>query len=88
MPGSRCGVSETSQARGELHLGAIALPSLVIQSTGDTGVFPSDARAIFAALGASDKSLEMPAGAHYFEDTPNGRDLIADMIAGWLDKRI
>jgi hypothetical protein len=79
---------ETSQARGELHLGAITLPSLVIQSTGDTGVYPSDARTIFSALGASDKALEMPPGAHYFEDTADGRDLVADMIAGWLDKRI
>ena len=79
---------ETSQCRGETHLRTITLPSLVIQSTGDMGVFPSDAHLIFGALGAKDKSLEMPKGAHYFEDAPNYRDVAADIIAGWLEKRV
>ncbi len=43
---------ETSQCRGEAHLRTIELPSLVIQSTGDMGVFPSDAYLIFNALGS------------------------------------
>jgi pimeloyl-ACP methyl ester carboxylesterase len=79
---------ETSQCRGEAHLRTIALPSLVIQSTGDMGVFPSDGRRIFEALGAGDKTLETPNGAHYFEDVPHARDDIADMIVGWLTARI
>jgi pimeloyl-ACP methyl ester carboxylesterase len=79
---------ETSQCRGEAHLRTIALPSLVIQSTADMGVFPSDAKIIFEALGASDKSLEQPKGAHYFEDAPEYRDVAADIIAGWLSTRI
>jgi len=79
---------ETSKCRGEVHLGTIKLPSLVIQSTGDMGVFPSDARLIFGSLGTKDKTLEMPPGAHYFEDKPSYRDDVADMIAGWLAKRI
>ncbi|MFM2273245.1 MAG: hypothetical protein RL702_2310, partial [Pseudomonadota bacterium] len=54
---------ETSICRGEVHLGTITMPSLVIQSTGDMGVFPSDAKLIFNALGAKDKTLEMPKGA-------------------------
>jgi len=78
---------ETSQCRGEAHLRTIELPSLVIQSTGDMGVFPSDAHLIFNALGAKDKTLEMPKGAHYFEDAPEYRDMAADIIAGWLEKR-
>ncbi len=77
---------ETSKCRGEVHLGHIKLPSLVVQSTGDMGVFRSDARTIFAALGTKDKTLEEPPGAHYFEDVP--RDNVADLIAGWLEKRI
>jgi fermentation-respiration switch protein FrsA (DUF1100 family) len=79
---------ETSQCRGEAHLRTIELPSLVIQSTGDMGVFPSDARLIFDALGGRDKSLEMPKGAHYFEDAPNYRDVAADIIGGWLETRV
>lgn len=79
---------ETSQCRGEVHLGHITMPSLVIQSTGDMGVFPSDGRQIFAALGAKDKTLETPPGAHYFEDAPEYRPLVADMIAAWTERRI
>jgi fermentation-respiration switch protein FrsA (DUF1100 family) len=79
---------ETSQCRGEAHLRTIELPSLVVQSTGDMGVFPSDARLIFGALGGKDKSLETPKGAHYFEDVPNYRGIAADIIGGWLEKRV
>ena len=32
-----------------------SVPSLVIQSDADTGVFPSDAKAIYEGLGAQDK---------------------------------
>jgi pimeloyl-ACP methyl ester carboxylesterase len=79
---------EASQCRGEAHLQTIALPSLVIQSTGDMGVFPSDAKLIFNALAAKDKTLEMPKGAHYFEDKPEYRGQIADRIAGWIGTRV
>jgi pimeloyl-ACP methyl ester carboxylesterase len=79
---------ETSQCRGEVHLGHITMPSLVIQSTGDMGVFSSDGKLIFASLGAKDKTLETPAGAHYFEDDPKLRPMVADMIAGWTETRV
>jgi pimeloyl-ACP methyl ester carboxylesterase len=79
---------ETSQCRGEVHLGHITMPSLVIQSTGDMGVFPSDGKLIFASLGAKDKTLETPAGAHYFEDDPMLLPMVADMIAGWTETRV
>jgi hypothetical protein len=78
---------ETSQCRGELHPGKIALPALVIQSLGDTGVFPSDAKTIFGALGSPDKTLEFLPGAHYFEDDPALRDRVADLMAAWIEKR-
>ncbi|HEV2651892.1 MAG TPA: hypothetical protein VGU69_11585 [Rhizomicrobium sp.] len=79
---------ETSQCRGEAHLKTIELPSLVIQSTGDMGVFPSDAKLIFEALGSKDKTLKMPKGAHYFEDAPHYRGEVADTIAAWLETRV
>ncbi|MHB8530299.1 MAG: hypothetical protein ACYC8V_12430 [Caulobacteraceae bacterium] len=59
----------------------------MIQSTMDVGVFPSDGEAILAALGAADKTLETPPGGHYFEDSSNGRDHVADLIAAWIAKR-
>jgi alpha-beta hydrolase superfamily lysophospholipase len=74
-----------SHCSGTPHLSRIALPALVVQSTGDTGVFPSDARAIYDALGADDKRLEMITGDHYLETPPTARDDAADLIAGWLD---
>jgi alpha-beta hydrolase superfamily lysophospholipase len=77
---------ETSQCRGEPHLSKLTIPALVIQSMGDTGVFPSDARTIFAALAATDKTLEFLPGAHYFEDNPACRDGVADLMAAWIAK--
>lgn len=71
-----------SQCTGSQHLPRVTVPSLVVQSLADRGVFPSDARAIHAALGATDKRLELVPGEHYFED--GGRDDVADLIAGWL----
>ncbi|MGH6986978.1 MAG: hypothetical protein ACRED9_09115 [Caulobacteraceae bacterium] len=79
---------ETSKCRAELHLPWIGVPSLVVQSTGDVGVFPSDGRAIFAALGSADKTLQTPPGAHYFEDVPGGREALADLVAGWIAERL
>ncbi len=77
---------ETSQCRGEPHFANITMPALVVQSLGDTGVFPSDARTIFGALAAPDKTLEFLPGAHYFEDDPAHRDRVADLMAAWIAK--
>ncbi|MCP3936206.1 MAG: alpha/beta hydrolase [Actinomycetia bacterium] len=74
-----------SHCRGEPHLRRIDVPSLVVQSTSDTGVFPSDAHAIHDALGSHDKSLEFMAGDHYLTEPDGARDEVADRISGWLD---
>jgi hypothetical protein len=73
-----------SQCRGAPHLARIAVPALVVQSLGDTGVFPSDARAIFEALGARDKRLELVHGDHYLESPSTARAEVADSIAAWV----
>jgi pimeloyl-ACP methyl ester carboxylesterase len=75
-----------SQCRGAPHLGRIRIPSLVIQSMADTGVFPSDAHAIHDALAADDKTLEFMAGDHYLTEPDEARNEVADRINGWLDK--
>jgi hypothetical protein len=74
-----------SQCVGAPHLARIQVPSLVVQSTADRGVFPSDARAIHQALAAEDNALQFVPGEHYFED--GGRDEVADLIAAWVDDR-
>jgi len=75
---------QESQCVGAPHLARIDVPALVVQSTADRGVFPSDARAIHAALGADDTSLAFVPGEHYFEG--GGRDDVADLIADWTDR--
>jgi hypothetical protein len=76
---SRCG--------GEEHLRRIELPALVIQPTMDTGVFPSDAAGIHAALASSDKQIVERPGDHYFRGVPRAREDVAELIAGWVGER-
>ena len=78
---------EVSQCRGVPHLERIVEPALVVQSRGDTGVFPSDAELIFASLASEKKRLEWLEGDHYLENPGNARDRVADMIAGWLGEQ-
>jgi hypothetical protein len=51
------------------------------------GVFPSDARAIHAALAAKDKRLELIAGAHYFEDREDNRERAVEVMVEWIRAR-
>lgn len=78
---------KASSCRGGPHLARIDVPSLVIQSMADTGVFPSDARGIHDALGAADKTLTFIAGDHYLRDE-GAREAVAEHIHGWLKMRL
>jgi esterase/lipase len=61
---------------------------LVIQSTADTGVCPSDARGIYDALAADDRELQFIEGDHYLTEPTGGRDDVADRIDAWLEQRL
>ncbi len=74
-----------SSCRGAPHLARIRVPSLVVQTTADRGVFPSDAHAIHDALGADDRELHFLPGEHYVEDV--GPDQVAELIAAWTTAR-
>jgi len=78
---------ETSNCQGGPQLAKIEVPALVVQSTGDMGVFPSDAQGIHAALAARDKSLQLIPGAHYFEDLEANRVAMADLVSAWIAAR-
>jgi hypothetical protein len=78
---------DTSSCNGAAHLAKIATPALVVQSMADTGVFPSDARAVFDSLGAADKMLEFIPGAHYFEDSLESRTRAVDLISDWVREK-
>jgi len=73
---------EASQCQGAPHLARIKVPSLVVQSLADRGVFPSDAHAIHDALAAEDKTLELVTGEHYFET--GGREEVAELLTAWI----
>jgi pimeloyl-ACP methyl ester carboxylesterase len=77
----------SSQCQGAPHLARIQVPSLVIQSMADTGVFPSDARAIHQSLAARDKELQFLRGDHYLTDPSDSRDEVADRIDAWVSAR-
>ena len=79
---------ETSHCRGPEQLARLTAPALVVQSLADTGVFPSDARAVFDAIAASDKELRMVPGAHYFEDAPEHRTAVAELMVRWIRERL
>jgi hypothetical protein len=76
-----------SQCRGQPHLGRIIQPSLVIQSSDDQGCYPSDAKAIFDALAAEDKTIHITRGDHYLQQPLDARDEVADIISGWVSVR-
>jgi acetyl esterase/lipase len=78
---------EYSQCRAVPHLKRIRVPSLVIQSMGDVGVFPVDAQTIHDNLAAQDKTLDFIPGDHYLEKPASARDDMADRVARWLEQR-
>jgi hypothetical protein len=78
---------ETSQCRAEPHLANLRVPTLVVSADSDTGVYPSDAKAIFAAVAAADKSSASLPGDHYFAEPDDARDTVADLLAGWVAER-
>jgi pimeloyl-ACP methyl ester carboxylesterase len=78
---------EASDCRGAPHLATITQPALVVQSTADTGVFPSDTEAIHEALGSADKAKVMIPGDHYLESPTAARTTTAALIADWVASR-
>ena len=78
---------EDSQCQAAPHLGRLTLPTLLIDADGDSGVFPSDSRAIMDSVAASDKIAMTFNGDHYFLEPAGARDDIADAIAHWVTER-
>lgn len=78
---------ETSQCRAIPHLERIRVPSLVVQSMADSGVFPVDAHTLHDNLAAEDKKLEFIPGDHYLQKPGNAREVVGDLVAGWLQDR-
>jgi hypothetical protein len=77
----------TSQCTAAPHLARIMVPSLVIHATADTGVYESDARALYEGLATSDKSLHFVRADHYLQEPAGARAAAADLIADWTSQR-
>ncbi len=77
-----------SQCQAAPHLAKLHIPTLLIEASGDSGVFPSDGDAIFNAIAAADKTRISIAGDHYFRDRPEARDEVADTVAAWVGRRL
>jgi hypothetical protein len=78
---------ETSQCRGEPHLANVHVPALVVSADADTGVYPSDAAGLHAAIAAADKTVASLPGDHYFREPADARENVADLLAGWVAER-
>ena len=78
----------TSQCAAAPHLARITLPSLIVHATADTGVFDSDARSLYEALAAEDKSLAAIRADHYLLEPAGARTQAADLIETWVTSRI
>jgi pimeloyl-ACP methyl ester carboxylesterase len=78
---------DDSQCRAEPHLARVTLPALVVEASADSGVFPSDTAAMYAALASSDKHVVTVTGDHYFREPDGARSEVADRLAGWLEER-
>ncbi len=79
---------DESQCQAGPHLARIHIPTLLINASDDSAVFPSDAEAIIAGVAADDKTAITIEGDHYFRERPGARDEVADAIAAWVEERI
>jgi hypothetical protein len=70
---------------------AVASPTLLIELTGDQACFPADARAMYAAIGATDKTHVRAPGLHFGQalrpGAPTGIELAAQHIGRWVAER-
>jgi pimeloyl-ACP methyl ester carboxylesterase len=77
----------TSQCVAAPHLARITVPSLVVHATADACVYASDARALYDAIAAPDKTLEFIRADHYLQQPDGSREQAADLIAAWVTGR-
>lgn len=78
---------EHSQCQLHLHAPRLTVPTLLINASGDSGVFPSDAEAIMSGVAADDKTQVTLPGDHYFLN-PGAREAVSDTITSWVEARL
>jgi pimeloyl-ACP methyl ester carboxylesterase len=78
---------EESDCVAAKHLARLDLPTLVVQPDADSGVFPADAQGLYDGAATKDKAFVTLPGDHYFADSEQHRDTVADTLADWLTGR-
>jgi pimeloyl-ACP methyl ester carboxylesterase len=76
---------DDSQFRIQEQGPKITTPALIVDASGDSGVFTSDTDLIFNSLASADKTRHTIKGDHYFSDRPEARPELADLITAWVD---
>lgn len=72
------------------NIAKVEAPTLIVNYSGDTVVFPDQAQAILDACGATDKTLRTINSDHYGakpDGTMAGRDEATDVMIAWLRER-
>jgi hypothetical protein len=81
----------SSNAAVEVNGPHVTIPSLVVSYTGDNAIFPGDAQAAYAALGAADKQIASFPGDHYGfavgTQERSGAPVALAAIVDWLRAR-
>ncbi|KAL2864421.1 uncharacterized protein BJX67DRAFT_390067 [Aspergillus lucknowensis] len=79
---------QDSKCRLEPYLAELRLPTFVIQSDADSGIFPSEAHYIYDLVAAQDKVLQMVPGGHIFTYDPENLHNVINVIQEWVGQRI
>jgi fermentation-respiration switch protein FrsA (DUF1100 family) len=71
------------------NLSKVSVPTLVVSFTGDAGIYPFSAQAVFDQCPAKDKALARVDGDHFGFPLPSkpgagGRDAAGKVVTGWL----
>jgi len=81
----------SSNAAVENNAPRVTIPSLVLSYRGDNAIFPADARAAYAALGAADKQIDSAPGDHYGfgvgTQERSGAPIALARLVDWLRQR-
>jgi len=81
----------TSRANFVQNAAGVASPTLLVEFTGDQGCFPADAREMYSAFAAPDKTHVRVAGTHFGGPIalgePAGAELASQQVIRWLQER-
>ncbi|KAK5310259.1 hypothetical protein LTR93_012070 [Exophiala xenobiotica] len=79
---------EESNCKLAPHAARLTVPTLIVQSTSDAGVYPSDPPEILKMIGSKDKELKMVPGGHFLDDNQEVLEIAKKTIADWVNSKL